>query len=377
MSHEYLTSQKPSEVIEAPRLICLRPPIEKQLPEIDAAQGLLENAKLTAPPTIITGLLHKGTKAVLAAPSKVGKTWLLLYLAICIATGTRFLKWLTTQGHVLYINLEIHRTFIKDRLQLICQRMGITSIDNLDIWTLRGQSADMDALTAEIIRRIENTPYGLIIIDPIYKLSVGRSENTASGVGLVCNKLEQLVEKTGAAVLFAHHFTKGNQAKKKAIDRLSGSGVYGRDADTIITLTEHAVDGCYSVETTLRNLPPQEPFVLEWDFPLMVERDDLDPTDLKTSEHSDLDAVDQYLLSFLDEKPRTTTEWRKVATYVSKSTLLRRKDVLEKAGLIACSLKDKTWSRTKSVIARSPADTRETCDTSDTTEKLIEQKHAS
>ena len=93
--------------------------------------------------------------------------------------------------------------------------------------------------------------------------------------------IERLEERTGAAVLYAHHFTKGNAANKKAIDRMSGSGVFARDADTIITLTEHVEDGCYVLETTLRNFPPQPPFVIQWEFPIFVERPDLDPADLK------------------------------------------------------------------------------------------------
>jgi len=35
--------------------------------------------------------------------------------------------------------------------------------------------------------------------------------------------------KTGAAVGFGAHYSKGNQAGKEAIDRVSGSGVFARD----------------------------------------------------------------------------------------------------------------------------------------------------
>src|SRR5208337_2754717 len=101
---------------------------------------------------------------------------------------------------------------------------------------------------------------------PIYKLMAGRSENMAGGVGALVQQIDRLVEKTGAAVVYAHHYTKGNAAKKKTIDRMSGSGVFARDADTIITLTEHEEEGCYVLETTLRNLAPQPPFVVQWRY---------------------------------------------------------------------------------------------------------------
>src|SRR5205085_10859373 len=106
----------------------------------------VSDVKLIRPPEIVAGVLHKGTKAILAGPSKVGKTWLLLDLAISVATGTPFVKWNTTAGRVLFLNFEIHRTFLKDRLQLVSDRKGISTIDNLDVWNLRGNSASFDAL---------------------------------------------------------------------------------------------------------------------------------------------------------------------------------------------------------------------------------------
>ena len=249
-----------------------------QLPPIDQAPNLLANQNLTPPPEIIAGLLHKSTKGVLASGSKAGKTWLLLDLAISVATGTPFLKWPTTKSRVLFVNLEIHRAFLKQRLQMAVDRKGLSNIDNLDIWTLRGQSADVESLLESLIDQAEDGAYDLIILDPIYKLMIGRTENSSSGVGVLCHHIEQIMVKTGAAVVFAHHFTKGNQSGKKAMDRMSGSGVFARDADTIITLTEHAKEeDCYNVEMSLRNQPPQVSFVVEWKFPLMLERTDLQP----------------------------------------------------------------------------------------------------
>jgi RecA-family ATPase len=40
------------------------------------------------------------------------------------------------------------------------------------------------------------------------------------------NEMEEIAIKTGAAVVFAAHFSKGNQAAKSSIDRISGSGCF-------------------------------------------------------------------------------------------------------------------------------------------------------
>ena len=166
-------------------IICLKPApaAGNTLPNIDAGNALVADNSLVAPRELVTGLLHRGTKGVLAASSKVGKSWMLLDLATSIATGTRFLKWNTTAGRVLFLNFEIHRAFIKKRLQIIQERKQLTNLDNLDIWTLRGASANPEELLERIIDETRADHYALIILDPIYKLMVGRSENMAGGVG--------------------------------------------------------------------------------------------------------------------------------------------------------------------------------------------------
>lgn len=204
------------------------------LPTIENGTALLADPKLTRPDEIVAGLLHRNTKAVVAGPSKVGKTWLLLDLAVSVATGTPFIKWSTTAGRVLFVNFEIHRTFLKDRLQLVSDGKGVGTIDNLDIWNLRGKSADFDALINEMLKRIADTSYSLIILDPIYKAMVGRGENTASAVGKLCDTIEKVVEKTGAAVIYAHHFTKGNQSKKeplRAMERTRQENIARKQAE--------------------------------------------------------------------------------------------------------------------------------------------------
>ena len=91
------------------------------------------------------------------------------------------------------------------------------------------------------------------------------------------NRLEEISEKSGAACIYACHFSKGNQSTKDPIDRVSGSGVFGRDPDTIITITPHKMPGAYVFEAITRNLPPVRPFVISWDMPFFMRDDTLDP----------------------------------------------------------------------------------------------------
>lgn len=327
------------------------------LPAIDNVTQFVSSTDIIRPNELVEGLIHQGTKAVLASGSKIGKTWILLDMALSVATGTNFLRWKTNTGKVLFINFEIQRAFIKSRVETLMQRRGISKADNLNLWNLRGKTTNFEALVANIIREIQNKNYSLIILDPIYKAMVGKSENMASGVGELCHQLERLAERTGAAVVFAHHFTKGNAKKKAAIDRMSGSGVFARDADTIITLTDHKVAGCYTVEMTLRNLAPQHPFVVQWDYPVMTERDDLDPEEMQSEPDENINGIGQLVYDILKGNQMTNGEWlaKCLDAKVSRATFYRVKALLLENGHVAYDADRKLWSTAETDETRETA----------------------
>ena len=176
---------------------------------------------------------------------------------------------------------------------------------------------------------------------------VGKSENSSWGVGLLCHDIERLMERSGAAIVYAHHFTKGNQSGKKAMDRMSGSGVFARDADTIVTLTEHKLEGCFAVETTQRNMASTDPFVVEWNCPSMVVREDLDPADLHDGKQPSESQTIDFLLSLLKDQPLTVGAWEEAAAAggVSRATFFRKIAKLKGSGEVQQRPGAKTWWR--------------------------------
>jgi hypothetical protein len=141
------------------------------------------------------------------------------------------------------------------------------------------------------MRAARTRNYSLIIVDPIYKLLTGKDEIGTEEIGKLCSEMDILAMRTGAAVLYVCHYSKGNQAMKEAMDRISGSGLWGRDADTLITFTAHKEKDCFAVEFKLRNFQEMDPFTAQWQYPIMVEREDLDPGDLKTTKKPDRPAI--------------------------------------------------------------------------------------
>src|SRR5262249_37720454 len=177
---------------------------------------------------------------------------------------------------------------------------------SLKIWNLRGYAADLSILLPQLLREIKPGDFVLIIIDPIYKLLGKRDENKAGDIASLLNEIESLAVKTGAAVAFGAHYSKGNQASKESIDRVGGSGVFARDPDTILNFTRHEQDDCLSVEATLRNHPPIEPFVVRWEYPLFIAESTLDPAKLKQPGRPQLYQA-QDLLDLIEE-PMSASE---------------------------------------------------------------------
>jgi hypothetical protein len=258
---------------------------EHAIPAWKNAVEIMNDPTLVTPKFVVADLLHRGMVMVLGGASKSGKTYLLLMLGLAVAAGINFLKWISYPGRVLFVNCEIPESFLKQRLKQLCKLLGIDEqcLRNMDVLTLRGRLIDIEDLVITLAGRIKPGDYDLILIDPVYKLYGDRDENSASAIGNLCGLLGKLASQTKAAVAYAAHFSKGNQSTRASLDRISGSGVFARDADAILTLTEHQIKNCYVVESTLRNCPPAAPFVIQWDFPAASVREDLSAGDLHQS----------------------------------------------------------------------------------------------
>ena len=218
------------------------------------------------PPELVEGILHQGSKLVLGGCSKSRKTWALFDLACAVAHGEPWWGRQTFKGDVLYLNFELQEFAVEERFKMIERGRGMArrSLSGIHLWNLRGYATDFSVLIPQIMGMVAEGAYRLILVDPLYKGLGDRDENAAGDMGSLLNELEKLAVHTGAAVGWGAHFAKGKAADKASIDRISGSGVMARDPDTIITMTPHEIPDSYTVDATLRTLPPIESFVVSW-----------------------------------------------------------------------------------------------------------------
>lgn len=214
--------------------------IVDDLPQLDNLYDMMQEEDVVED-EVVASILFQGSKMIITGDSKSGKTCLSQNLACCIAEGKPWLgKYQCKQGRVLYLNLEIKKNMLKSRFKAIYKANGWElgkNLSNIRPWNLRGKALPLDKLAPAVIRRVRNEgPFVAIIIDPVYKVQQG-DENSAEAISKFCCALDLIAEETGAAVIYDHHHPKGMSGERKAIDRGAGSGVFARDADALIDIS--------------------------------------------------------------------------------------------------------------------------------------------
>jgi hypothetical protein len=255
---------------------------QTSLPPIESGREIFLNPE-PPPPELVQGVLHEGCKMILTGTSKSNKSWCLLDLALSVSTGRPWWGFPTTMARTLFINFELPRWSFQKRVEsLVGARSELADFyHNFHPWHLRGYARDFRELRRILNRELAVKDFGLIILDPAYKLLGDRDENANGDITDLMNEFEGLAQSTGAAVVLAHHFAKGDPSVKDPMDRMSGAGVWARDPDSILVMTPHEEPNCFAVHTILRNLPMIEPFVLEWEFPLMQRVNHMDPDSIR------------------------------------------------------------------------------------------------
>lgn len=234
---------------------------------------------------LIEGILRKGHKMLISGPSKAGKSFFLMELAVALANGQKWIGFQCQKSRVLYINFEIDsascihrfmdiRAALKERQHLDC-----SCNDDLMIWNLRGHAMPLNEMVPKITAKCKDFNLDVILVDPIYKVLMG-DENNASDMGAFCNEFDKIANLLHCSVIYCHHHSKGAQGFKKAMDRASGSGVFARDPDAQLDMLEieppddymdATTDTAWQIESSLREFPNIIPKRIWFRYPLHEE----------------------------------------------------------------------------------------------------------
>lgn len=195
----------------------------------------LQNQNIPVPNIIVQHMIYQGL-SVIASPPKLGKSWLSLDLAICIATGQDFLGNKTEQGDCLYLALEDSYHRLQSRLNLILGDKKAP--DNLFISTLsNGLENGLLEQLNDFITLHPNTR--LIIIDTLQKVrgNIKFNESAYSNDYKEIGKLKAFADHHNIAILLVHHLRKAKD-KDDVFNQISGTNGIAGAADTMMVLSK-------------------------------------------------------------------------------------------------------------------------------------------
>lgn len=236
---------------------------------MDAVDMIAEFNRLR--PALIDGFLRETEVANIIAPPKSGKSWLVMDMALCIATGSKWLGMTCTQGHVLMVDNELHPQTLGTRLRKVADASGLIPDDyagRLSTWSVRGQNVDLGTFAPRLIEHAKKCGAKLIVLDALYRfLPKGSDENSNSDATALYNLLDSIAEATGSAIICIHHASKGSQAGKAVTDVGAGAGAMSRAADSHAIMRALEEPDTVAFEAVCRSWPSVPPMGLRREFP--------------------------------------------------------------------------------------------------------------
>ncbi len=174
----------------------------------------------------------EGSLIVFPAERGVGKTYLMLELALAVANGeTSFCgESIELHGNTLYINLELSEELISRRINKLIQQLPSRRFTFEPIClTIKG---NLEKHFPEIERVIRWKKPVLVIIDNLRAASshLDNEKNKAMTV-FIQQRLQPLIEKYNSALILVHHTKKGTQYQRLNSDMQSGAGALTDLAD--------------------------------------------------------------------------------------------------------------------------------------------------
>lgn len=202
----------------------MMPPLSRIM---DAATLLLQEIKpvnYVVPNWIPEGLL------ILAAAPKVGKSTLILQIAVCKAAGLSFWGNAVPKGKVLMIDLETNQRRLRRKLE----EAGVTSLEPGRLMYATDWPRGLLGVD-KIAETIDRDPaINMVVIDTLQRFrEIGSGRQNAYAADYeALSPLQQLCrDRPGLAIVVVHH--KRKAASEDPIDSLNGSAAIAGAADGI------------------------------------------------------------------------------------------------------------------------------------------------
>lgn len=211
----------------------------QKLKTVDA--DTLLSTPLPANQFVVERLLPQGLH-ILAGASKVGKSWLALWLCLCVAKGEPVWGLTTARGTVLYLCLEDSLSRIQGRLFQLTENAPAA----LHFATMAGNiGKGLEEQIEGFLQMHRDTV--LVVIDTLQKVRISISAaNPYANDYQDLSSLKALADRYRVAILAIHHIRK--MQDDDPFNRISGTTGISGVADTNLVLLKQGRSG---VEATL------------------------------------------------------------------------------------------------------------------------------
>lgn len=190
----------------------------------------LYEMQLPDPVWIVEDYLPEGL-AILAGKAKVGKSWLAMQLAHCVASGQPFLGKPVMQGACLYLALEDSRR----RLQARAHAQGWAADLPVILYNLidfRREIGALDERGADLLS-LHALQHGcrLVVIDTLSR-AMPMDQQDVTTVTAALTPLQEIAQRSACAVVLIDHHNKMSNFNPNVITDILGSTAKGAVADT-------------------------------------------------------------------------------------------------------------------------------------------------
>ena len=219
----------------------------KKLETMTAEQ--LQIAPYSPVPFLVDELLPEGLHILAGAP-KIGKSWLALWLCLCVSQGQPLWNFAVTQGEVLYLSLEDSYRRIQSRLFDLTEDAPPTLHFAIMADTLK------HGLEQQIEQFLTEHPTTkLVVIDTLQRVrSAGSDSNLYANDYQDVGLLKQLADKHHIAILLIHHLRKLHD--DDPMNMISGStGLSGAADSTFVLQKSSRLANIASLHCTGRDIP--------------------------------------------------------------------------------------------------------------------------
>ena len=202
----------------------------------------LEQEKLKPIEWVVEGLIAPGLNLI-AGKSKIGKSWLVLWLAYAVELGLEVLGFKCTKGKVLHYSLEDGKSRTKNRWKV----MGIKPQEANYQFRDRKPRIPLltDGLEEEIDDWIVNTANAKLVIIDVYvkvkKTLGGYKLNAYENDNFNLQDLQTLATKYEIAIVLVHHLKKIKA--DDVFDEITGSAGIQSNMDSMIVISSDRTKG--------------------------------------------------------------------------------------------------------------------------------------